>query len=124
MKILLSIKPEFAHRIFDGSKIYEYRRVIFKRKDIKTVVVYATSPTQKVVGEFDIDDIKRDDPMSLWLQTREKSGINYEDFLKYFKNKKIGYAIKIVSPRRYHKPKSLTSLNVMKAPRSFIYLPD
>ena len=31
MKILLSIKPEFAERIFDGSKKYEFRKVIFRK---------------------------------------------------------------------------------------------
>lgn len=33
MKVLLSIKPEFAERIFNGSKKYEFRKVIFKNPD-------------------------------------------------------------------------------------------
>lgn len=39
MKILLSIKPVFVEEIFKGDKKFEYRRTIFKRKDIKKVVV-------------------------------------------------------------------------------------
>ena len=34
MKVLLSIKPEFAEKIFDGTKLYEFRRSIFKNKNI------------------------------------------------------------------------------------------
>ena len=53
MKVLLSIKPEFADKIFNGTKKYEYRRSIFKKKEVKTVVVYASSPIQKIIGEFE-----------------------------------------------------------------------
>ena len=31
MKILLSIKPEYAHKIFSGEKKFEYRKIIFKK---------------------------------------------------------------------------------------------
>ena len=54
MRVLLSIKPEFALKIFDGSKRYEYRRSIFKRGGVTKIVVYASDPIQKVIGEFKI----------------------------------------------------------------------
>ena len=44
---LLSIKPEYAEKIFAGIKTYEYRRKIFKDGSVKTVVVYVTSPIKK-----------------------------------------------------------------------------
>ena len=43
MKVLLSIKPEFADKIFNGTKKYEFRKSIFKNKDVDTVVVYPKS---------------------------------------------------------------------------------
>ena len=57
MKVLLAIKEEFASKIFDGSKQYEFRKSIFKDDRVKTVVVYVSSPVQKVIGEFDIDTV-------------------------------------------------------------------
>ena len=30
MKVVLSIKPEFANKIFDGTKKFEFRKSIFK----------------------------------------------------------------------------------------------
>ena len=65
MKIILSIKPEFAAKIFEGTKKYEFRRAIFKNKNVKKVVVYASSPVQKIIGEFEIEDIIKNDLESL-----------------------------------------------------------
>lgn len=57
MKVLLSIKPEFAFKIFDGTKHFEFRKVIFKNPNVNIVVVYASSPVQQVIGEFEIETI-------------------------------------------------------------------
>lgn len=122
MKILLSIKPEFAFKIFEGSKKFEFRKTIFKN-DVKKVVVYASSPLQKVIGEFEIEDIISSDTDSLWEQTKEFSGITKEFYDSYFANKEIGYAIKIKSTRKYKKPLSLwDDFNISFAPQSFIYI--
>ena len=65
MKVLLSIKPEFAEKIFNGTKKYEFRKSIFKNKDVDTVVVYASSPWQYVIGEFHIDKILNDNKYNI-----------------------------------------------------------
>ena len=39
MTVLLSIKPEFAEKIFNGTKKFEFRKSIFKNTDVKKVVV-------------------------------------------------------------------------------------
>ena len=57
MKALLSIKPEFVSKIFTGEKIFEYRKAVFKRPMVKTVVIYSTMPVGKIVGEFEIEEI-------------------------------------------------------------------
>lgn len=62
MKVLLSIKPEFVNEMVLGNKKFEYRKSIFKRADVTDVVVYATKPYGKVVGEFKIDRIIDDNP--------------------------------------------------------------
>ncbi|WP_369009144.1 ASCH domain-containing protein, partial [Escherichia coli] len=49
MKVLLSIKPEFAEKILNGTKRFEFRKGIFKNPQISTVVIYATMPLGKVV---------------------------------------------------------------------------
>ena len=51
VKALLSVKPEYAEKILSGEKIYEFRRRIFKRKDVDILVIYATRPQCRVVAE-------------------------------------------------------------------------
>lgn len=122
MKVLLSIKPEFAEKIFNGTKMYEFRRSIFKKNHIKTVVVYASSPMQKVVGEFEIEHIIYDELKNLWNQTHQFAGIEEDFFFEYFSDKKLGYAIKIKKTLKYQTPLSLKeSFNILP-PQSFTYL--
>ncbi len=124
MKVLLSIKPEFAEKIFNGTKKFEFRRSVFKNKNVKTVVVYASSPVQRVIGEFEIDSILNTELQQLWDDTKEYSGISEHFFFEYFNNKKKGYAIKIKSPKLYKKPLSLKDNFNTTPPQSFMYLED
>jgi predicted transcriptional regulator len=123
MKILLSIKPEFAEKIFIGSKKFEFRKVIFKNKSVKTVVVYVTRPIGKIVGEFDISEIIYDEPNLLWNRTQEFAGITKEFFEAYFRGRERGFALAIGDVRKYDEPVSPD--NIIKnftPPQSFIYL--
>ena len=122
MKVLLSIKPQYANLIFEGSKKFEFRKAIFKNSNIKTVVVYASSPLQKVIGEFEIDLIINDELGSLWQQTKQYAGIEESFFYEYFANKQEGFAIKIKKPKRYKKPLCLKEDFNLIPPQSFMYL--
>lgn len=121
MRVLLSIKPEFAELIFSGIKKYEYRKQIFKQ-DVNTVVVYASSPVQKIIGEFSIENIEHENIETLWEKTEDYSGISYEYFSEYFINREYGYAIKVANTNRYKNPISLNKLYSSIPPQSFAYI--
>ena len=122
MKVLLSIKPEFALRIFDGSKKYEYRRTIFKRGEVATVIVYASHPIGCVIGEFEIGEILHEEPEELWTKTCEYAGITKKGFMEYFGDQAKGYAIGIKEARKYETPLSLSEFMLSWPPQSFKYL--
>ena len=122
MKVLLSIKPEFAYKIFDGTKKYEFRKSIFKNSDVQNVIVYASSPIQKVIGEFAIADILNDDVETIWNETSRYSGITRDFYLSYFSNKDKAYAIKIGKITRYKQARDLSDYNLNYAPQSFAYI--
>lgn len=122
MNVLLSIKPEFVNKIFSGQKKYEYRKTIFKRKDISRVVIYATAPISRVVGEFEIESILFDDIDSLWQETKNYSGIDEHFFFEYFTKKEKGYAIKIKSYKKYSKTRELGDVYHSVPPQSFVYI--
>ncbi len=122
MKVLLSIKPEFALKIFNGLKKYEYRRIIFKRREVEIIVVYASYPIKRVIGEFDIGEILHKKPEQLWAQTHNHAGITRAVFNDYFGNQAKGYAIEIRKTRKYHTPLLLSDLMLSFPPQSFMYL--
>lgn len=124
MKILLSIRPEYAKKIFEGEKKYEYRRRLFKRNDIESIIVYVTKPVGKVIGEFEIAEILEDDPMVIWDKTKMYSGINKNDYIEYFRGNDKGFAISIKNTTVYTKPLDLKELDpkIKMAPQSFMYI--
>lgn len=123
MKVILSIRPEFVEQIFSGIKKFEYRKVIFKRNNISTVVVYATKPYGKVVGEFEIGDIIMNNPKELWKQTKDYSGVSKSYFNEYFEGRDQGFAIKIKNCKKYDEPLDLFTYDKLLkvAPQSFCY---
>lgn len=122
MKIILSIKPEFANKIFEGTKKFEFRRSIFKNPKVKKIVVYASSPIQKIIGEFDIGYILIHDLDTLWHKTKSHAGISEDYFFEYFIDKGLGYAIKIKSPKLYKEPRCIRQDYNLFPPQSFLYL--
>lgn len=122
MKALLSIKPEFAEQIFAGTKRYEFRRVVFKREDVEGVLVYASSPVQRVIGEFHIEEIIADDLESVWQRTQKYAGISRDYFMSYFGGRDRAYAIKVSSPKLFQRKHRLSYYHVETAPQSFVYV--
>jgi len=122
MKVILSIKPEFANKIFEGTKKYEFRRAIFKNPEVKKVVVYSSSPVQKVIGEFEIERIISHELETLWNKTKKYSGISEDFFFEYFGDKEYGFAIKIKNTKLYRTPKCIREDYNLFPPQSFLYL--
>jgi predicted transcriptional regulator len=122
MNVLLSIKPEFANKIFSGIKKFEFRRSIFKRTDIEKIIVYASAPISMVIGEFQIDNILHEELPALWNLTKKYAGITEDYFYKYFSDKNVGYAIKIKSSKKYETPYSIKTKYGITPPQSFMYI--
>lgn len=123
MKALLSIKPEFVEKIISGEKRFEYRKAVFKRPEVKTVVIYSTMPEGKIVGEFTIGNIIARHPEELWEETKDEAGINKEFFDEYFSDREIAYAIQIKDFKMYENPiDPYKKERGFKAPQSFKYI--
>lgn len=120
--VLLSIKPEFANAILDGTKKFEFRRSLFRRPT-ERVVLYASSPIRLVLGEFTIAEILIMKLDQLWRCTARYAGIEREYFDEYFLGLDHGHAIKVRNTRRYRVPLALRQhLKIQFPPQSFCYL--
>lgn len=125
MKVLLSIKPEFAERIFDGTKRFEFRRSVFRDRSIRTVVVYVTRPVGMIVGEFDVAGIITCTPDGLWERTRSHAGISREFFDSYFEGRESANAIEVAEARRFASPiEPSTAIENFVPPQSYMYVRD
>ncbi|HBE79928.1 MAG TPA: hypothetical protein DDW65_19435 [Firmicutes bacterium] len=120
MTVILSIKPEYALKIFDGEKQVEYRRR--RIKNASKVIVYVTKPVGKVLGEFEVDDILCADPEDLWEQTSHIGGISKKAYFEYFKDTNRAFALEIKNVRRYEKERELKDYGLKMAPQFFCYV--
>lgn len=122
-RVLLSVKPQFAEAILAGRKTYEFRRAMFRRRNVNTVVLYASSPVCRVVGEFTIQEVLSLALDALWEKTREGGDIDRDYFYRYFRGLEGGYALKVNRVRRYRSPLYLKKdLGITHPPQSFCYL--
>lgn len=122
MTVLLSIKPEYVKEIENGSKLYEFRKSIFKQES-NEIWVYASSPIKQIVGKIYIEKIIEDSPKTLWEKYSKNAGINKLDFFKYFAGKEKGYAIKIKEFEQFNDPiDPYIEAPGFTAPQSFAYL--
>jgi predicted transcriptional regulator len=122
MKAILSIKPKYAERILSGEKEYEYRKRIFRSEDVSRVVMYATQPVSRLVGEFGIERILRDNPEDLWNRTSDAAGLSWTQFNSYFQNRSTGVAIEISQADRFSPPVDpWETIEDFHPPQSFCY---
>jgi predicted transcriptional regulator len=122
-KVLLSIKPHFAEQIFAGAKRYEFRRVVFRSNSVTKIIVYASSPVRRIIGEFKVGGILALQKEELWKRTKKHGGIKKHYFDLYFNGRETAYAIKVSSPHRYRKPVKIADLcDFAHPPQSFRYV--
>lgn len=104
MDVLLSIKPKYVKSIIEGNKRYEFRKTIFKNREINRIYIYSSSPVKKIVGTFEIGGILEDHPNELWDTVKEFAGIDNRDFFAYFDGKSRAFAIKIQNLQKFNDP--------------------
>lgn len=124
MNAILSIKPEFVAKIISGEKIYEFRKIIFKKK-INKILIYSTMPVGKLIGEFTVKDVVHGDKAKVWKITKDKAGISFDFFSEYYLNRNTAYAIKIDQLIVYDTPVNpYLEIPGFIAPQSFRYIND
>lgn len=121
--ILLSIKPEYAEKIFAGEKLFEFRRNVANERPQK-IVIYMTAPCSQVYGEVIVEKVIEKSPRALWRETHEAAGISYAKFMKYFAGRDVAYAYCLGMVKKYRRPKKLKDFGLSVAPQSFVYLKE
>ena len=124
--LLLSIRPKYAEKIFDGSKSVELRKVRPSIKPGDTVYVYVSSPVKELKGTFTVTHITEGPIEHIWNHVRYDAGVTRAEFDEYYQESTTGYAIHLKAPFRTANPLKLADLrrlwNGFHPPQGYKYL--
>ena len=122
-KVLLSIKPEYVQRILAGEKKFEFRKRL-ANKPVDTIIIYATSPVMKIVGEVKVKGVLEKAPSTLWEHTKKNAGISRKKYREYFTGSKKAFAYELEEVVKYVRESNLEDIGINQAPQSFSYISD
>jgi len=109
--------------ILSGIKRVEFRKSWATHK-VSLIVLYSSSPVQKIVGMVRVDDVIIDSPCRLWdTCTKRSGGLTKEELDSYFLNKKQGVAVLLgdfLKPKKQIEPSEI--INDFFPPQSFRYM--
>jgi predicted transcriptional regulator len=97
---IISIHPNYADAILDGTKTIELRRRIPTLSNGTRLWIYATRPTAAVVGVATIADVNRAHPRTIWRRHKDAAGVDHASFMEYFLGAQEAIAILLAAARR------------------------
>jgi predicted transcriptional regulator len=126
--LIMSIKPEYLHKILNGTKTIELRTVKPNVSKGDLIVFYASSPQKAICGAATVLSITEGSPKLIWTKYSDELGIDKVSYDFYFKNRKKAFGIILDTIWKYLQPVQLEKLREAKAdfmpPQSFRYLSD
>lgn len=122
-EVLLAIKSEFAEKILNGEKKYEYRKRL-ARSDSNYLYLCCG---RKIVGKVKVIGTMSGPKERIWEHTADEAGISHEQFLEYFKNVEIAHCYVLGKSERLDMPLAPISLKESvslkkSGPQSFRYI--
>ena len=120
--LLISIYPEFVEKIVTRQKVFEYRKALPSQRPTH-LVIYATSPVQKVVAIVEVEDTLTGSPSGIWEKTGKSAGISRALFRQYFSGRKTANAFQLGNVYSLQNHLSLAEINPnLVAPQSYRFL--
>jgi len=119
----MAIQPAYSQAILDGRKLVEFRKRPLAA-DVRTVLIYESAPTRRVVGFFTIGQTVRSSPSALWAQFGTVGCISRSRFRTYYAGTTEAFGIVVEEATRLPEPIALADLSIQPTvPQSFAYLP-
>jgi predicted transcriptional regulator len=123
--IILSIKPEFSDRIFEGTKKIELRKSKPNLEENDLVIIYNTVPDKAIVGICRIREVILSTPNDIWNNYSDELGIDEESYFNYYLGRDKAVGLKIESFRKFKSKISLSKIKeflpTFTPPQTFKY---
>jgi len=117
--LLISIHPEFVEKILSGKKVFEFRKTLPSQLPTH-LVIYATTPVQRIVAIAEVEGALSDSPSRIWEKSKKGAGISRAFFRQYFSGRKSASAFKIGKVVALRRPLALQKINPkLVAPQSY-----
>ncbi|NMO93996.1 ASCH domain-containing protein [Actinomycetospora sp. TBRC 11914] len=123
--LLLSLRPRYASSILNGEKTVELRRQPPLADAGSVVLLYASSPTMRVVGAATLELTTVGNPNQLWHLFSARAGLTRDEYDSYFAGSTKGGALALRNVVRFRSPPPLASLRErigINPPQSYRYV--
>ena len=124
--LLLSIRPEYAEKIFNRTKTVELRRTRPARLQPQgtTAVVYVSSPVKALMGSFVVEQAIEAAPALLWKRVAAVAGVTRQEYDRYYAGTARGVGLLIRDVQVFQRPIGLERLRAfgVRPPQSYGYL--
>lgn len=124
--LFLSVRPQYAEAILEGSKGFELRRRAPRADPGTVVLLYASSPVRALVGAFVLDAVEQAAPQALWRSLGLECGVSKVEFMNYFAELDVATALKIGTRYRVQESVPLAAIRAIwpgfQPPQSYRYV--
>lgn len=104
--LLISIKPEYADKIFSGNKTIELRKSLPQQVNVNdSVLIYVTAPVSKIWGKCKIKSFLKEEKSVFWKKYKDLTGVSINEFDEYFLNKDFAHGIFLKDIIEFPEPK-------------------
>lgn len=122
--IIISIKPKYVEKIYEGNKTIELRKSVgLSFIPNNKMYIYSSSPKKAITGHAYIDKIEQVSKNEIKQCYLDRIAISSDELENYLIDGKKGTMIWLKNIVEYQKPISLTKLKEtgFTAPQSFCY---
>ena len=117
--ILISIRSEFAQKIYDGTKTIELRKHLPNINSFTYCWIYEPMPVGLITGYFVVAGTIVCQPKHLWDKYNKFLGIDKNRFFDYYEGRGFAYGILINWTKKLSKPYSLGDIGLTRPPQMY-----
>ena len=123
--LFISVKPQYANAILEGTKTVELRRTRPNLPDGSLVILYSSTPTRAVVGWAHLTGVRVGTPIEIWDKYGTAAAIDEPDYDAYFDGTDQAFALELDSVVAAVQPIPLDVIRSIgiQPPQSWRYVP-
>lgn len=125
--VLLSIQSKYANQIFNGTKVFEFRKKPLKADLLKQdIFIYSAKDDKAIIGSFKVSNILEGKIDEIIKDTKYDQRKDKDEIIKYFANSKKCYALRLYDIKSFKNPITLEELksiqNNITMPQYYKYI--